>query len=156
MRPGDRPRLQFRTSKDLQSLTELGDEPGSITFSLIRHARDGVRVTCEREGLGPESWEGASLWFRALGDQGEASRAQKIRRSLNALRVRGRPRTIDSDRVVALRAQGHTWRAIATEMRISVRSARRAIERSAASSLPPTAIGTLVADSPAGRREGQP
>ena len=132
MPAGDRPRVQFRTSKALQSLTELGGELGSITSSLIRDARDGVLVTYEGEGLGRESWEGASLWFRALGDQVEANRRQKIERSLNALPVRGRPRTIDTSRVVALRAQGLTWRAIATEMRISVRSARRAIERSAA------------------------
>jgi hypothetical protein len=132
MPAGDRPRVQFRTFKALQSLTELGGELGSITSSLIRDARDGVLVTCEGEGLGRESWEGASRWFRALGEQVEANRRKKIERSLNALPVRGRPRTIDTDRVVTLRAQGLTWRAIATEMRISVRSARRAIERSAA------------------------
>lgn len=143
MPPGDRPRLQFRASKAVGSLTEFG-EPNSVVFSLIRHARDGFLVTSEKEGLGPESWEGAALWFRALGDLVEANRRQQIRRSLNALQMRGRPRTIDADRVAALRAQGYTWRAIAGEMRISVRSARRAIERSA------------VADSPVDRRGGQP
>lgn len=150
MPPGERSRLEFRATRDLQSLTTLGNELGSITLGLIRHARDGVLVTCDVKGLDPESWEGASRWFLALGDQVEANRARQIRRSLDALRVRGRPRIVDAQRVLALRNEGNTWRAIATEMRISARSARRALERM------PGAHSSLGAEAARDEKGGQP
>ena len=70
MPAGDRPRVQFRTFKALQSLTELGGELGSITSSLIRDARGRVIGVAEivRDVMERKRAEQAGRFLAEVGD----------------------------------------------------------------------------------------
>jgi DNA invertase Pin-like site-specific DNA recombinase len=119
------------------ALDRLGRNLRDLLLLLDELAAGGCAVVSLREGIDLSTPTGKLMTaiFGALAEFERGLIRQRIQNGINKVREMGKSRTgrplgrprrdVDVDRVVQLRAQGRSWRAIA----ISMKTPRRTVER---------------------------
>jgi DNA invertase Pin-like site-specific DNA recombinase len=112
----------------------------------------GVQFVSLSESLDTSTPAGKMV-FTVLGAVAELERsliAERVRAGLRNARAKGRklgrPRVaVDAAKVASLRAQGRSWRAVARELKVNARTARRAVAQTSRIAAPQVAEGSAVA-----------